>query len=135
MYSKFTRIVCLCMVFSLLVLNVSVPTAKAAMISTESSMSMTQASENRIVAKDALQRADVQQVLTSKGISVAEAEARIDALSNEEVARLAQQVQDMPAGSGALGVVVGAAVLVFIILLITDIAGATDVFPFVNKAK
>jgi hypothetical protein len=35
----------------------------------------------------------------------------------------------MPAGSG----VVGALLLVFLVLLFTDIMGWTDVYPFVNK--
>jgi len=41
-------------------------------------------------------------------------------------------VEHLPAGGNAIGVIVGAAVLVFIVLLITDILGYTDVFPFVN---
>jgi UPF0716 family protein affecting phage T7 exclusion len=41
----------------------------------------------------------------------------------------------MPAGGDALGVVVGAAVLIFLILLVTDILGLTDIFPFVKKHR
>lgn len=83
--------------------------------------------------KSLLHRADVETFLVDHGVDVAEAESRIDAMSDQEIARLTQQMEEMPAGAGALGTIVGAAVLVFIILLITDIAGATDVFPFVNK--
>jgi hypothetical protein len=42
---------------------------------------------------------------------------------------------EMPAGGGAFGIIIGAALFVFIVLLITDMAGATDVFPFVKKAN
>jgi len=33
----------------------------------------------------------------------------------------------------AFGTIVGAALIVFLVLLITDIMGFTDVFPFVKK--
>ena len=36
-------------------------------------------------------------------------------------------------GGSALGVIVGALLIVFIVLLITDILGYTDIFPFVKK--
>jgi len=39
----------------------------------------------------------------------------------------------LPAGGDALGVIVGAGLLIFIILLITDILGLTDVFSFVKS--
>jgi hypothetical protein len=44
-----------------------------------------------------------------------------------------QKVDEMPAGQSTLGILVGAALIVFIVLLITDIAGFTDVFGFVKK--
>jgi hypothetical protein len=50
-------------------------------------------------------------------------------MTDEEVRALNQKMDEMPAGSG----VVGAVVLIFLVLLITDIAGLTDVFPFVKK--
>ena len=42
---------------------------------------------------------------------------------------MAGQVQDLPAGGDILGV----AVLIFLVLLFTDIMGYTKVFPFVKK--
>jgi len=42
----------------------------------------------------------------------------------------------LPAGgSSALGIVIGAILIVFIILLITDILGYTSVFPFTKKHR
>ena len=41
----------------------------------------------------------------------------------------------MPAGQGAIGVIIGAALIIFLVLLITDIVGITDVFPFVKKHR
>lgn len=133
MYRKFNRFVCIAVIMSLVMLNVSVPMAKAAMISTETSISASMNEENRAIVKDFFQRADLRQALENHGIDIDEAQARVDALSDEEVAQIAQQIEDLPAGAGALGAVIGAAVLIFIILLITDIAGVTNVFSFVEE--
>ncbi|MEK7733835.1 MAG: PA2779 family protein, partial [Pseudomonadota bacterium] len=56
-------------------------------------------------------------------------QARVDAMTDQEVHALATKLDQMPAGGDALGVLV----LVFIILLITDAMGITDIFPFVKK--
>jgi hypothetical protein len=42
-------------------------------------------------------------------------------------------LDELPAGEGFVGVVVGAALIIFLVLLITDLLGLTDVYPFVNK--
>jgi cytochrome c-type biogenesis protein CcmH/NrfG len=133
MRSKFSSLVCLTVVLCLLTLNVA--SARAGLVSTEASMSATHNVENRAFVKAQLQRDDVQRILENKGLTVAEAEQRVDALSDAEINRIVEQVGDMPAGGGFFGVLIGAAVLVFIILLITDMTGATDVFPFVKKAN
>jgi len=129
----FRKYVCLLVVLSLLTLNVSV--ARAGLVSTEASIAASRNADNRAMVLAQLQRDDVRQVLQSKGLSVAEVEQRVSALSDAEVNRIAERMNDMPAGGGAFGVVIGAVLLVFIILLITDMAGATDVFPFVKKAN
>ena len=42
-------------------------------------------------------------------------------------------IDPLPAGGDALGVILGVALIVFLVLLITDIMGYTDIFPFVKK--
>jgi hypothetical protein len=44
-------------------------------------------------------------------------------------------MDQLPAGGDGIGTIVGAAVLVFLILLITDILGFTHVFPFVKSQR
>ncbi len=82
-----------------------------------------------------LDRAEVRRQMEAMGVNPDEAKARTEALSDAEVQRLAGQIETMPAGGDAVGAVIGAAVLIFIILLITDIAGLTDVFPFTKSAR
>jgi uncharacterized small protein (DUF1192 family) len=133
MHNKFSKLVCLFVVLSLLTLNVTV--ARAGLVSTEASMAASRSADNRAMVLAQLQRDDVRRVLESKGLSVSEVEQRVSALSDAEINRIADRMNDMPAGGGVIGVLVGAALLVFIILLITDMAGATDVFPFVKKVN
>ena len=105
----------------------------AGMIGTETALDMTRGQEARNYLKGIVAREDVQTALIAQGINPLEAKARIDSLSDAEAIDLADQIEQQPAGGSALGVIVGALLIVFIVLLITDILGYTDIFPFVKK--
>jgi hypothetical protein len=81
-----------------------------------------------------LERADVRERLEALGVDPTQARTRVDALTDEEVGRLAGQVGALPAGAG-VGSVVGVLFAVFIILLVTDILGLTRVFPFTRSVR
>ena len=66
-------------------------------------------------------------------VDPAEAVQRVAGLSDAEVQRIAGHLDQLPAGQGAIGAVIGAAVLIFLILLVTDLLGLTDVYPFVRN--
>jgi hypothetical protein len=70
----------------------------AGMVGTETVLETTHGREARDYVKSVLAREDVQTVLTAQGISAVEAEARVDSLSDAEVVRLAQQIEQAPAG-------------------------------------
>jgi hypothetical protein len=80
-----------------------------------------------------LDRSEVQKHLVAWGVNPDEAKARIDCLSDREIERISAQIDQLPAGGGALGALVGAALIIFIVLLITDILGFTNVFTFVKS--
>lgn len=82
-----------------------------------------------------LDRPELAAEFTRLGISSAEARARVDAMTDPEVQALARRLDEAPAGADALGTIVGAAVLVFIVLLVTDILGYTRVFSFTKPVK
>jgi hypothetical protein len=69
------------------------------------------------------------------GIDPLEAKARVDSLSDAEAVDVANHIDRLPAGSSTVGIIVGAILLVFLVLLITDLLGLTDVFPFVKKHR
>ena len=56
-------------------------------------------------------------------------------LSDAEAVDAADKFDQLPAARGFLETLLIIAFLVFLILLITDIAGYTDVFPFVHPKK
>jgi uncharacterized Fe-S cluster-containing radical SAM superfamily protein len=77
-----------------------------------------------------VQRADVQTRLQAMGVNPLEVEARVAALSDQEAALLAAQLDELPAGGGDL---LWWAVAIFLVLLFTDLMGWTSIFPFSKK--
>ncbi|HEX4596441.1 MAG TPA: PA2779 family protein [Burkholderiaceae bacterium] len=78
-----------------------------------------------------LARAEVQRQLVARGVEPAEVKARVAALSDDQAQDLAARIDQLPAGGDAgVGDVLGVLLLIFVILLITDILGLTKVFPF-----
>src|SRR5712664_2445901 len=100
--------------------------ARAALIPTGQSISQ---ADSRKTVDAFLNRADVGAKLEMYGVSPAEVKARAAAMTDDEAAMLARHIDSAPAG-GVLGEVLGLIVLVFLVLLITDILGYTKVFPF-----
>jgi hypothetical protein len=77
-----------------------------------------------------LQRADVAQALADRGVSPAQARARVMRLTDAEAQTLAADIDRAPAGAGGL---IGTVILVTVLLMFTDIMGYTHLFPFLHK--
>lgn len=120
---------------AILMLMISGPfqSALAAMIETETVVEASWGQEARSRIKQVLVREDVRQALIKQGIDPREAAARINSLSDAEAIAVADNLDQLPAGEGALEVLLIVALVVFLVLLATDIAGYTDIFPFVKK--
>ena len=71
-----------------------------------------------------LQRAEVRQQLEAMGVDAASVEARIAMLGDQELHRLAQDLQNAPAG-GDLLAVLG---VVFVVLMVLEFVGVIDIF-------
>ncbi|HDZ45507.1 hypothetical protein LCGC14_0096170 [marine sediment metagenome] len=106
------------------------PTAPQSMdlVTTQAVLAGDRAGADRERINEILARADVQDQLLKQGVDLDEVDARVAALSDAEAQQMAEQLEMLPAGAG--GGVIGALFAVFIILLITDILGLTDVYPF-----
>lgn len=131
MFHRLTKPVSHLVVLSLLALNLYLPAAQAGMIGTETVVNAAQAQQNRERLHSALSRDDVQAQLLARGVDPTQVQARVDSLTDEEVQTLASNMDQLPAGSG----VVGALVLIFLVLLVTDLLGLTNVYPFVKHNR
>jgi hypothetical protein len=105
------------------------------MIPTETIFDQIKAQDARDHLKALISRNEIKKSLMFKGIDPDEAKARIDSLSDSEAIAAAEKIKQLPAGGDALGALIGAALIVFLVLLITDLLGFTDVFPFVKSQK
>ena len=109
---------------------------QAAMIGTPAVQSATTTADDaRARVRSFLTREDVASQMQLLGVAPAEAAARVDAMSEDEVRSLSQRLDTLPAGGDAFGTIITAAVLVFLVLLVTDILGYTKVFSFTKPAK
>ena len=115
--------------FSLLMLPMS--QAQSAIVTNGQLMHQAQQVYDKEALLESINRSDVQQQLSSMGVNTAELEDRINHMTGEEVAQLNKQLDELPAGGGVLGIIV----IVFIVFVITDVIGATDIFPFIHPVK
>ena len=80
-----------------------------------------------------VQREDVRRQMETLGVDPTEAASRVAGLTDGEVREIAGHLDRLPAGEGAVGALIGAVVLIFLVLLLTDLLGLTNVFPFVRR--
>ena len=136
---KFIRkkisLISLFMATMMLLIATPYQTLLAAMVPTEATIYQIKAQDARDHLKTLISKNDIKKSLISRGIDPMEAKARVDSLSDSEVIEVADKIEQLPAGGGAFGAVIAASVIVFLVLLITDILGYTDVFPFVKSQK
>jgi hypothetical protein len=126
------RVLAVCIGFA----GLPIPAAQAELIATDRIEATGQARQPaRAFVGSLLNRADVRAALESHGVRAEDAKARVAALSDDEVERLAAKFDSLPAGGDGIEGVLWLAFLVFLILLITDILGFTKVFPFTRPAK
>jgi hypothetical protein len=118
----------------LMVMNVApIGLAQAKMVTTDQVLEHADPGSDRERVESFLLREDVQSQFVLLGINPEEAANRVASLSDEEIQQIAGRLDKLPAGEGGVGVVVGAILIIFLVLLITDLMGLTDVYPFVNK--
>ena len=128
----------ICVSFTILMLSISIPyqSARAALVGTETILENNRINETRSYLKNALEREDVKQALQAQGINPLEARARVDSLSDKEIAQVADHMDQLPAGGDAVLIfLVLIPLIVFVTFVITDSLGHTDIFPFVKPNK
>jgi len=114
-----------------LLLITTVAPAQASMVGTSRILDHAQANATRQHLLQMLDRDQVRSQLESLGVNPANARERVQRMTDQEVAKLDHRMKELPAGGDVLGV----ALVVFIVFIITDAIGATDIFPFVHSVN
>lgn len=120
---------------SISVTAVPVGPAYAALVPTDRLIAAHELSAERERVVSFLAREDVQNELSKYGVERDEAAARVAALSDQEINKIATHIDELPAGQSAVASIASAALTIFIILLITDILCLTSVFNFTRCAR
>jgi len=100
---------------------------QASAISSDTVMQTQAAQYNKLQLIEMVNRADVQDKLVSLGVDSSDAIARINGMTDAEIAQLNAEINEAPAGG-----IVGAVLTVLAVIAILDLAGVTDVYPFIR---
>ncbi len=80
------------------------------------------------ILDEALSSPELRDRLIALGVDYRVVDQRLSSLTPDERAFLEQRIDELPAGGDVLGLLV----LLFIVFVITDAIGVTDIFPFVH---
>ncbi|TVP75817.1 DUF6627 family protein [Thioalkalivibrio sp.] len=117
--------------FALLLALLPVSPLMAGMLDTGSLIHAATAGAERAALVQRLGSPDVRDALTRMGVDPADAETRVARLTDAEISDLNARLDQLPAGAGVLEV----AVIVFLILVVTDVIGLTNIFAFIRPAR
>jgi hypothetical protein len=124
------------LVVSLCTLGLPIPAAQAELVATDRVETTRQGPlPARELLGSILDRADVRAALERHGVSADDAKARVNALSDDEVERLAARFDSLPAAGSGFETLLVVGLVVFLVLLVTDILGFTKIFSFTRPAK
>jgi hypothetical protein len=121
----------LALILPILLLFASFSQTQAGIISNGQVIHQIQQANDKEALLQTIRRVDVQEQLLSMGVNATDIESRINLMTHEEIAQLNQQINELPTGGDVLGIIL----IVFIVFVVTDVIGATDIFPFIHPVK
>ena len=124
LFSKSKRILLTLVVFSTFGLGLQ-NVANGAIVSSGDMIAAQQDLFDRDQLKTLMSREDVREQLVDLGVDVDAAIARVDSMTDIEVQQLSAKMDEMPAGAGFIET----AVLVFLVLVVLEVTGVTDLLP------
>ncbi len=132
---KYSRFVALPLAALMMAVSMPLGAAQAALVSTDQVIDKSEIAADRAQVAAFLAREDVRRNLRAMGVNPDEAAARDAVMTDAEVRQVAARIDELPAGQDVAVALISAALLIFLILLVTDLMGVTDVFPFVKGGK
>ncbi|MFV2060182.1 MAG: PA2779 family protein [Gammaproteobacteria bacterium] len=107
-------------------------TVSAAMVSTAQIVNADLARQATIALPGlAFNRVELEQKLITLGVAPEQVHTRLSSMTDAEITALSSDISELPAGGEVLTILA----VLFLVLLFTDIAGYTDLFPFVKKTS
>jgi hypothetical protein len=126
--NRIRKAIAIVLSLSILWLGLFSSVAQAGLIQTQEMQQQQQSGYDRQKLIDVLDQDRVQQQLVGFGVDPEIAKERVASMTDSELAQLNDQIDQLPAGSGALGIIF----IILLVFLILDIVGVTDIFPFIN---
>ena len=120
------------LMLSLTLVLLPIAPAQAAFVGNCQLIASSTADQQRADLLQVMDREEARQQLSALGISVEQAQERISSMTDQEVAQLNQYLADLPAGGADVLAII---LIIFIVFVITDAIGATDLFPFIHPVK
>jgi hypothetical protein len=117
--------------FALLLALLPATPVMAGMLDTNTLITAAGANADRAALMQRLGSEELRSALARMGVDPADAQVRVDRLTPTQVADLNARLDQLPAGAGALEVVL----IVFLVFVITDALGITDIFSFVRPSR
>jgi hypothetical protein len=109
----FTKSVNLIIAASIIAMSLNIPAANATMVGSDAAIDHATVQQEPSLAQDSVNREAVKAKLLTLGVDPIQVQARVDALSVTEAQKLAQNLDQLPAGGGTVTIL-----LVILLLLI-----------------
>ena len=98
--------------------------AFAGIVGTDSFLSEQTIQQDRENLRALMSRDEVRSLLANNGLTVAQAQERVDSLTDKEVSQMAKQFDELPAAGDAWVAVL----IIALVVVILELAGITDIF-------
>ena len=105
---------------------------QAAMIGTDQIINQTDSSLTQEKLQQYLDREATKKQLYTWGVSPDWIKERVNNLTDVELARINQGIDNLNAGGDSI---LGILLIIFIVFVITDVIGATNIFPFIHPVN
>jgi len=103
---------------------VKISPAVAGIVGTDSYLSEQTIQQDRENLRSLMSRSEVRSMLEMNGLTVAEAQERVDSLTDKEVSQMAKKFDELPAAGDAAVVIL----VIVLVVIILELAGITDIF-------
>ena len=123
----------LALILSMLLIIMPMVPVQAAMVGNGSIINQVPSVLTRDNVQELLDQESARQQMQVWGISQELITARINRLTDAELARINHEADTLKAGGGAD--ILGVLLIIFIVFVITDVIGATNIFPFIHPVK